>query len=76
MATQEEYWHALQTSICSKCLDGDGEGNCRITGDGFCAMKAYFPRILETVNSVYSHSIVPYEEQLRNHVCAACTETN
>jgi hypothetical protein len=72
MPTQEEYWQALQARICSKCLDGDGEGNCRIDDDGFCAMKAYFPKILEVVNSVYSHSIVPYEEQLRKVVCGAC----
>jgi hypothetical protein len=73
MPTQEDYWQALQTKICSKCLDGDREGNCRIDQNGFCAMKVHFPAIVEVVNSVYSHSIVPYEEQLRKKVCGTCT---
>ena len=73
MPTHDEYWQALQAKICVKCLDGDGDGNCRIADDGFCAMKAYLPQILEAVNSVYSHSIVPYEEQLRKSVCSKCT---
>ncbi len=69
---QEDYWQAIQATVCAKCLDGDGRGNCRIAGDSFCALQTHFPKILEVVNSVYSHSIVPYEEQLRNVVCAAC----
>jgi hypothetical protein len=76
MATPEDYWQALQAKVCVKCLDSDGLGNCRIGDDGFCAMKTYFPKILEVVNSVYSHSIVPYEEQLRQKVCATCTHQN
>ncbi len=72
MPTQEEYWQALQAKICVKCLEGDGQGNCRIAHDGFCAMKMHFPQILEVVNSVYSHSILPYEEELRRKVCFHC----
>lgn len=73
MPTHEEYWEALQAKVCIKCLDGNGDGDCRIAGDGFCAMKIHLPNIIEAVNSVYSHSIVPYEEQLRNKVCSTCT---
>ncbi|MEK7250470.1 MAG: hypothetical protein AAB209_08620 [Bacteroidota bacterium] len=72
MPTQEEYWQALQSKICVKCLEGDGKGNCRIASDGECAIKLHFPKILEVINSVYSHSIVPYEEQLRKTVCTTC----
>ena len=72
MPTDEEYWDALHSKICAKCLDADREGNCRISQDGFCALKTYFPKILEVVNSVYSHSIIPYEDELRNKVCAEC----
>jgi hypothetical protein len=74
MTSQQEYWEAIQAKVCVKCLDGDGSGNCRIASDGFCALQAYFPKILEVVNSVYSHSIVPYEELLREKVCGACTQ--
>jgi hypothetical protein len=72
MPTEEEFWQALQSKVCLRCLDGDGNGNCRISRDGFCAVKAYLPQILDAINSVYSHSIVPYEEQLRKKVCDAC----
>ena len=74
MPTEQEFWQALQSKVCVKCLDGDGNGNCRIGGDAFCALKSYFPAILETINSVYSHSIVPYEEQLRKNVCGTCVK--
>lgn len=72
MPTHEQYWEALQSRICVKCLDGGGDGSCRLAGDGFCAMKLYLPAIVDAVNSVYSHSIIPYEEQLRKNVCSAC----
>ncbi len=72
MPTYDEYWEAVQQKICAKCLDGDGAGGCRIGRDEMCALKAYFPTVINVVNSVYSHSIVPYEEELRRRVCAVC----
>jgi hypothetical protein len=72
MATQEQLWQALQERVCVKCLDGDGQGACRIGRDGFCALKAYFPAIVEVVSSVHSSSILPYEELLRLKVCSKC----
>ena len=73
MSTELEYWEALQSKVCAKCLDGDGKGGCRIAPDQECAMKKYFPQVLETVNSMYSTSIAPYVTQLRSKVCAVCT---
>lgn len=72
MPTADEYWQALQKRICVKCLDADARGNCYISKDGFCALKSYFPKIVDVVNSVYSDSIVPYEELLRTRVCHEC----
>lgn len=72
MPTQEEYWLVLRERICTKCLDGDGQGNCRISHDGACALHQYFPQILNVVNSVYSTSMIPYEEELRKRVCFHC----
>lgn len=72
MATQDELWQALQERVCVKCLDGNGRGDCRIAGDGFCALKAFLPTIVEIVSSVQSTSILPYEEQLRLKVCGRC----
>jgi hypothetical protein len=72
MPTEQEYWEALQAKICAKCIDGDGHGECRIAAGRECALKTYFPQILDAVNSVYSPSIEPYEEQLRAKVCGVC----
>ncbi|HXG01338.1 MAG TPA: hypothetical protein VNL69_11130 [Bacteroidota bacterium] len=72
MATYEQLWQALQQRVCVKCLDGNGQGGCRVSHDGFCALKVYFPAIIDVVNSVQSTSILPYEEQLRRRVCSTC----
>ena len=72
MPTDQEYWEALQTRVCAKCLDGDGNGGCLVAKDQECALKKYFPKILEAVSSMYSPSITPYVEQLRGIVCTAC----
>ncbi len=74
MVTQEQLWQALQGRVCVKCLDGDGQGACRIGRNGFCALKEYFPAIVEVVSQVQSVSILPYEEQLRLKVCSRCKE--
>jgi hypothetical protein len=72
MVTHDELWQALQERVCVRCLDGNGHGDCRISHDGFCALKAYFPSIVEVVTSVQSTSILPYEKQLRLKVCSKC----
>jgi hypothetical protein len=72
MAIEDQYWQALQARVCAKCVDGDGEGGCRLSRDMECAMKKYFPEILSIINTTYSSSIMPYQEQLRNKVCGAC----
>jgi hypothetical protein len=73
MPTDEEYWQALQSKICAKCVDGDGKGGCLIAPGRDCAIKTHFGQIIESVNSVFSPSVEPYVEQLRKHVCSVCT---
>jgi hypothetical protein len=72
MPTAEQYWKALQERVCSKCIDGDGAGGCRIAPERECALKLYLPQILEAVGSIYGNTMQPYEEQLRNKVCGTC----
>jgi hypothetical protein len=72
MPTEQEYWEAMRTHVCVRCDDGDGRGNCRLVNTQPCPLKSYFPEILGVVNSVYSHSIEPYEELLHKRVCAIC----
>jgi hypothetical protein len=76
MPTSEEYWAALQAKICAKCVDGDGSGACLIAPGRDCALRTHFDQIIATVNSVYSHSVAPYVDELRRNVCASCSGAN
>jgi hypothetical protein len=73
MLTEQQYWQAIRTKICAKCVDGDGNGGCLVPHNAECAMKTFFPQVLEVVGSTYSTSIMPYEEQLLSRICSACT---
>jgi hypothetical protein len=63
--TLDEYWNAVQQKVCLKCIDGDGHGDCRLGTVEECALKANFPKIVETVLAVRSPDIEPY-------VCGDC----
>ncbi len=73
MLAPEKYWEAVQSRICTKCVDGNNKGECLLDGGDDCMLKMHFPQVLATVNSVYSPSIEPYEEQFRKSICAACS---
>ena len=70
--TLDEYWNAVQRRVCLKCIDGDGHGDCRLGTADECALKAYFPKIVETVLAVRSSDIEPYVHRLRRNVCTEC----
>lgn len=70
--TLDDYWDAVRANVCTKCIDGDGHGNCRLTGEYACGLSVHFPRIVETVLSVEGDSMEPYIEALRKNVCAHC----
>ncbi len=70
--TRDEYWDAVRSRVCVKCIDGDGYGNCRLTGEYACGLSAHFPRIVETVLGVKSDTMDPYIDALRKNVCAHC----
>jgi len=72
MLSEEQYWEVIQSRVCEKCLDGDGKGGCVIAHSTECALKKYFPQIIEVINSTYSSSMQPYVEQLRSKICGIC----
>ena len=73
MQDEQKYLEEVQTRICPKCIDGDGRGNCLIVRGSECAVKRFFPQILDAVWSVCDASIEPYEAALRTRVCGSCT---
>ncbi len=66
------YWQAVSQKICSKCIDGDGVGNCRLNEREECALIAHFPQIIQTVLSIRSDNVEPYVAALRQNVCTNC----
>jgi len=69
---EQKYLEEIQTRICPKCIDGDGHGNCLIAQGSECAMKRFFPEILDAVRSIHDTSMEPYEAKLRIKVCGSC----
>jgi hypothetical protein len=68
----EHYWEAVREKVCVNCIDGDGYGNCRLPSVQECAVRLYFPRILQAVQSVNSDRMGVYVDALRRTVCAEC----
>lgn len=70
----QQYWEVLQQKICHRCLDGDSLGHCRLSASEECAVKAFLPQIIATVNGVKSDSIDDYIAALRRDVCSTCDD--
>lgn len=68
----EVLWKAIQQKVCAYCIDGDGAGNCRLHPSEECALKNYFPEIVEAVSRTTSESFDDYLSSLRSHVCHQC----
>lgn len=72
MEALEQYWSAVQDRVCVNCIDSDGHGNCRLSGEEECGLKVHFSKMVETVLSVQSDRLEPYVDALRNNVCLSC----
>jgi hypothetical protein len=67
-----KYWEVVQLDVCGHCVDSDGKGTCRLPGNTECGLKRYFPDVVESILSVQSDKLGPYEKALRENVCAIC----
>ena len=68
----QRYWDVVEEQVCTKCVDGDGTGNCRLPSSEKCRLKSYFPLIVDLVNNVYSEDVDDYLTLLRIEVCSVC----
>src|ERR1700741_769126 len=64
-----QYWQAIQQKICPRCLDGDGNGNCRLPIGDECALKSFLSQIVITMANTKSQSIETCINGLRRNVC-------
>lgn len=72
MKQMKHYWETVRANVCARCIDGDGRGNCRLSSLQECAVRLYFPGIVEAILSVQSEHIGPYVDALRATVCSCC----
>ncbi|MFQ5797201.1 MAG: hypothetical protein ACE5H0_00750 [Bacteroidota bacterium] len=68
----EPYWEAVRHKVCANCVDGDGKGNCKLSGENWCGLQEHFPLIVQVVKNVHSDSLGEYIVALRDIVCAQC----
>lgn len=68
----EPYWEAVRSKVCVNCVDGDGKGECRLTGENRCGLQLHFPLIVQVVKNVHGDSLDEYVVALRDIVCAQC----
>ena len=68
----QQYWQAIQQKLCPRCLDGDGQGNCRLPIGEECALKSFLPQVVLTTLNIKSDSMDTYINVLRRNVCILC----
>jgi hypothetical protein len=69
----EQYMQAIRAKVCTKCIDGDGFGNCRLDPAIECALLQHLPLIVEAVSRVTSEEMEDYVRELRAITCAQCS---
>ncbi len=70
----DNYWNAVQKKVCVKCIDGDRQGNCRLSPQFDCALKKYFSNVVHVCQTTHSDNVLDYVTALRREVCAHCQE--
>ncbi len=68
----QEYCQAIRTNVCTKCVDGDGYGNCRLDPSLECTLQNYLPLIVNAVSRIDSDQMDDYVRELRAIMCAQC----
>ena len=76
MEDEKEYRRRVFERICPRCIDGDGQGNCRLASGTECTISRFFPQVVDAVRSVYGRTMEPYEAALREKVCRGCAQSH
>ena len=72
----DEYKKEMREAICPVCVcftnDEVNPGRCVHEHSGKCGLFAHLDEVADVVSNVESDSIGPYEDVLRQQVCAKC----
>ncbi len=70
----DHYWTAVQKKVCTKCIDGDRYGECKLPVQFKCALKENFSSVMHVVQTTNSDNVLDYIAALRREVCSKCLE--
>ena len=68
----EQYWESIRGSVCRKCIDGDGTGNCRLPRGETCALITFFPEVVSMAGRLDADTFDEYLKAIRTNVCMQC----
>lgn len=71
---EQAYFEAIQWKVCPVCLDGGGDGSCKLSGGRTCKIKIYLPNLIDIVMKVNSHRMDEYIDAVLSDICPTCTE--
>ncbi len=69
---RDDYWRVLQENVCTRCADGDKDGNCHLDKNRECPLKVHLPFVITSVNRISSIRIQDYAQQLHTIICDDC----
>jgi len=69
----QPYLEAIRRRVCAICLDGPGDGTCRLTGR-LCAIEAHLPQVVEAIAAVQSNQMEHYVRAIESQVCSVCDQ--
>lgn len=64
----------LREEICARCRDEHPDALCDPGHDDQCPLMRELPRVIEIVSGIRDYSLEPYQEKVREIVCASCRE--
>ena len=68
----EQYWESIRGTVCRKCIDGDGTGNCRLPRGETCALVTFFPEVVSMAGRLDADTFDEYLKAIRTDVCMQC----
>ena len=71
----ERCWEAVVERTCAVCLDRTDHGQCHVPRHGDdCALKRYFPVLVDVVRRVRADTMDPYVAAVEAEICTQCPE--
>ena len=68
--------HRLRDEICSRCRDEHPDAKCENATDFPCPLMTRLDDVIRVVAATQDYSVEPFQERVREVVCATCRTTD